>query len=96
MNVTPTSGEPTDFLTCDVTRRIMSLLSQRAGPWLAGVQVQFENGTAKLSGAVRSYHERQLCITCCQHVPGVHRVVDELQVDYPTPVLISTEKSVDV
>ena len=93
MNVTPGPTVQSDSLSEGVTRRIINLLSQRGGPWLASVKVGFQSGTATLSGAVRSYHERQLCIACCQHTPGVYRVVDELEVDYPASAVISNVKS---
>ncbi len=93
MSTTPTQAGPSNSLTADVTRRIVNLLWQRGGPWLATVDVRFDRGTATLSGTVRSFHERQLCIDCCRHVPGVHRVVDELKVDYATAVVIASAES---
>ena len=93
MSTIPTPAEPSNSLTADVTRRIVNLLWQRGGPWLATVDVRFDRGTATLSGKIRSFHERQLCIVCCQHVPGVHQVVDELKVDYATAVVIASAES---
>lgn len=78
--------QPPDELDPDVTGRIRSLLWQRGGPWLANVDVRFHLGTATLSGTVRSEHERYLCIACCEHVPGVQKVVDELKVQYVSSV----------
>ena len=57
---------------------------------MAEVDVRFDRGTATLSGTVRSFHERQLCFVCCRHVPGVHRVVDELKVEYAKAVVIAS------
>jgi hypothetical protein len=71
----------------------MNLLWQRGGPWLAEVDVRFDRGIATLSGTVRSFHERQLCFVCCRHVPGVHRVVDELKVEYATAVVTASAET---
>jgi osmotically-inducible protein OsmY len=40
-----------------------------------------QQSTVTLSGTVASVHERQLCISCCQHVAGVTRIVDNLTVE---------------
>ncbi len=93
MSTTRTPAGPSNSLTTDVTRRIVNLLWQRGGPWLAEVDVRFDRGTATLSGTVRSFHERQLCIVCCRYVPGVYRVVDELKVEYATAVGIASAES---
>ena len=93
MSTTHTPAGPSNSFTTDVTRRIVNLLWQRGGPWLANVDVRFHRGTATLFGTVRSFHEQQLCIVCCRHVPGVHRVVDELKVDYATAVVIASAES---
>ena len=85
MGTTRTPAGPPSSLTADVPRRILNLLWQRGGPWLAEVDVQFDRGVATLSGTVRSFHERQLCFLCCRHVPGVYQVVDKLRVEYAKP-----------
>ena len=96
MNAIPAAANQFDSSPEDVTRRIMSLLSQRGGPFFCNITVRFKSGTATVSGRVRSFYERQLGIVCCQHVPGVHRVVDLLQVDYPSSEVISSEKRVGI
>ncbi len=93
MSTTRTPAGPSNSLTADVTRRIVNLLWQRGGPWLATVDVRFDRGTATLSGTVRSFYERQICLVCCRHVPGVHRVVDELKVDYAESAVIASAES---
>ena len=93
MRTTRTPAGPSSSLAADVTSRIMNLLWQRGGPWLAEVDVRFDRGIVTLSGTVRSFHERQLCFVCCRHVPGVHRVVDELKVDSATAVVIASAES---
>ena len=94
MSLSHPSIGPPDSLNAEVASRIVNLLWQRGGPWLAKVDVRFHGGTATLSGKVRTFYERQLCTACCRRVPGVQRVVDELQVDYATATVIGTIKSV--
>ena len=93
MNVIPIPSLQVDSVTEEVTKRIEALLWQCGGPCFAKVDTQFKHGTATLSGTVRSFHERQLCIACCQHVPGVHHVIDHLIVDYPKPIVLSSAES---
>lgn len=90
MNATYSQFLSSDALDADVASRIVNLLWQRGGPWLADIDVQFHLGTATLSGTVRTYHERQLCTSCCRHVPGVRRVMDELRVEYTSPAPLQT------
>lgn len=47
-------------------------------------------GTVTLQGTVSSFDERQLCLACAEHVPGVLRVVDELKVEVPVRAVRTT------
>ena len=85
----PTTDDRADLTTEEVKRRILNLLWQRGGPWLANVDVDFDGATATLVGTVRTFYERQLCFVCCRHVPGVRRVIDQLKVEYSTAAPIS-------
>jgi osmotically-inducible protein OsmY len=38
-----------------------------------------------LQGSIPSFHERQLAVALCNHVPGVRHVVDQLVVPEPSP-----------
>lgn len=44
-----------------------------------------------LDGSVPSFHERQLAVAICQHVAGVHRVIDRLIVPESHVIQGSTE-----
>ena len=44
-----------------------------------------------LQGCVHSFHERQLAVAYCQHVAGVHRIVDRLIV----PEALTVERPAD-
>ena len=57
------------------------------GPWVA-----VENGTVTVRGTVASFYERQVCVSCCQHVPGVFGLLDEIKVDSPVSKPSATER----
>ncbi len=73
--------EPIDKSSLEIKRRITNLLSQRGVSSLRRLNIEVANGTATLRGTVASFYERQLCLSCCQHVPGVFKLVDEIEVD---------------
>jgi len=75
--------QSTDDAGWDVKRRITNLLCQRGMRTLRRVDIEFERGTVTLRGTVGSYYERQLCLACSQHVPGVYKLVDEIKVEWP-------------
>jgi osmotically-inducible protein OsmY len=63
----------------DLKRRIDIFLMQKgivAGPRLT---IDVTEETVTFHGTVDSFYKRQLCLAC-QHIPGVHRVVDDLKV----------------
>ena len=68
----------------DLKRRVRNFLLQRGTAALRSIDVEADNGTVVLRGKVPSYYARQLCLSCCQHVAGVVRVVDEVKVEWPT------------
>ena len=63
----------------DLKRRIGIFLSQKGISPGQRLSVDVTNDTVTFRGTVDSYYERQLCLAC-QHVPGVRRVVDDLEV----------------
>jgi osmotically-inducible protein OsmY len=75
--------EPIDACSWDIKRRITNLLFQRGRSSLAQLAIEVDNGTVTVRGTVRSFYERQVCLSCCQHVPGVFRLVDEIKVQWP-------------
>jgi hypothetical protein len=74
---------PTHFVEGDATggyelnQRIMACLRERI-PDLKGIHVAVFGNTAVLRGEVRTPEERQLCLDCCRHVPGVIKIVNDL------------------
>lgn len=75
--------EPIDKSSSEIKRRITNLLCQRGVSSLRRLDIEVESGTATVRGTVASFYERQVCLSCCQHVPGVFRLVDEIKVDLP-------------
>ncbi len=75
--------EPIDNNSGEIKRRIINLLCQRGVSSVQRLDIELENGTATVRGNVASFYERQICLSCCQHVPGVFRLVDEIKVDLP-------------
>ena len=69
-----------DRMDQDLRRRIVTFLWQRRVPSVQDIAVEVTNGTVILQGKVGSFYERQLCLNCCQHVAGVLKIIDELQV----------------
>jgi len=63
----------------DLQWRIAACLRERI-PDFPGIHIAACGSTALLRGDVRTSAEKQLCLDCCRHVPGVMRVVDELTV----------------
>ena len=75
--------DPVDLGGGDIKRRITNLLWQRGGSLLLRrFDIEVDNGTVTVRGTVPSFYQRQVCLSCCQHVPGVFRVVDELKVEW--------------
>jgi hypothetical protein len=66
----------------DLERRTRIFLDRQNVPAVRRVTVSASQGAVKLRGRVGSFHERQLCVNCCQHVAGVMRVIDEIEVEY--------------
>lgn len=65
----------------DVERRVINYLSRQHFPGLRSVEVESSQGVVTIRGRVKSFHERQLCINCCQRVAGVVQFNDEIQVE---------------
>jgi osmotically-inducible protein OsmY len=63
----------------DLAQRVQQFLVSRRRE-LRGVSVDAECGNVRLSGAVASYHLKQLAYMLARHVHGVLGVLDELRV----------------
>lgn len=64
----------------DLERRVRIYLSSRFHPALSRLSVAVQRGCVTLTGTVHSYYERQLAVSTCKRVAGVHAVVDDIVV----------------
>ena len=64
----------------DLTRRVKGFLGRQHFASLRSIEVDSSLGVVTLSGRVNSFHERQLCINCCQRVAGVVGLNDRIEV----------------
>ena len=75
--------EPVDKSSWEIKRRITNMLCRRGVSSLRRLDIDVADGTVTLRGIVRSFYERQLCLVCAQHVPGVFNLVDDIKVEVP-------------
>jgi osmotically-inducible protein OsmY len=81
MEILNTAVESVD---ADLERRIRIFLAQKNVSALQRIAVSASKGTVRVRGRVHSFYEKQLCLNCCQHVAGVIRVIDEIEVEAAT------------
>lgn len=68
----------------DLAERV-SLFLQMKRPEIANLLVSAVDGEIRLRGSVGSYDLRQLAISVAQHVAGVLRVIDRIEVQEHLP-----------
>jgi osmotically-inducible protein OsmY len=78
MEILDTAVETVD---ADLEGRIRIFLAQKNVSALQRIAVSASEGTVRVRGRVHSFYEKQLCLNCCQHVAGVIRVIDEIEVE---------------
>lgn len=64
----------------DLERRVMNYLHGRQVSAMRRISIQANNGTVTLRGAVPSFYQKQLCISCSRRVAGVINLVDHIEV----------------
>lgn len=62
-----------------IAQMVLRAIRQRVA-WPAGLSVIAEQSIVTLRGCTRSFYEKQLMLHAAQRVPGVNRIVDEVQV----------------
>ena len=67
----------------DLKRRVTIFLAQQGVNSVHHLNIEVNGGTVIVHGLVSSFYERQLCISCCQHVAGVVTFIDDLTVVLP-------------
>lgn len=66
----------------ELQQRVVACLQERHVPGLRRIDVAADRGTVTLSGHVRSFYEKQLCQSFTRFVPGVVKLVDNVEVVY--------------
>jgi len=66
----------------DLIKRVRGFLTRQHLPSLRSIEVDAAAGVVTISGRVKSFYERQLCIHCCQRVAGVVKLNDRVEVDH--------------
>jgi hypothetical protein len=64
----------------DLRTRVVNFLGRQHFPRLRSLQVDARLGVVTITGEVKTFHERQLCINCCRRVAGVLRLDDRVEV----------------
>jgi osmotically-inducible protein OsmY len=73
-------GEAISLSDRDLERRVKGFLARQHFASLRSIEVNSQSGVVTISGRVSSFHERQLCINCCQRVAGVLGFSDKIEV----------------
>jgi osmotically-inducible protein OsmY len=80
----PAAGSPPSDSNAELAKRIEFELYRTNAFNTQTMQIRAENGTATLSGTVRSHAEQLLAERVAQAVPGVKKVVNDLKVTAAT------------
>ena len=62
----------------DLCGRVQQFMALQHYPSLRKLNVTVSGDTVFLEGCIPSFHERQMAVTFCKRVAGVHNVVDRL------------------
>ncbi len=69
-----------EFPDDDLRIRVESFLKSRHFPAFEQLEVKVVDGEVTISGALRSYYEKQVAISSCQRVAGVLALIDNVDV----------------
>lgn len=75
----------TDEVSAELRDRVKQFLASQHYVSFRKLEVTTMGDRVVLQGSIPSFHERQLAVTLCNHVPGVRQVVDQLVVPEPLP-----------
>lgn len=64
----------------DLRSRVESFLKSRHFPAFGQLNVTVRDGAVTLSGALRSFYEKQVAMSSCQRVAGVLTLIDNVHV----------------
>ncbi|MDZ4779708.1 MAG: BON domain-containing protein [Planctomycetia bacterium] len=81
--INPPRLAPTSEFDRDLQCRVRAFLAGRHYQALRRLRIEVKDGTVVLSGALPTFHQRQIALECARHVAGVLRVIDRLDVSDP-------------
>ena len=67
-------------IDANLARRVVAYLFSRHVAELRHLNVEAICGIVTLRGRVSTFHQKQLCLNCCQRVAGVVRIDDQISV----------------
>ena len=67
----------------ELRSRVQSYLFGQHVSDLRHLDVEARRGVVTLRGQVHTFHQKQLCLNCCQRVAGVLEIDDRIEVDSP-------------
>ncbi len=67
----------------DLRRRVTSYLFGQHVSDLRHLDVDARRGVVTLRGRVHTFHQKQICLNCCQRVAGVVGINDQIEVNDP-------------
>ena len=65
----------------ELRSRVVSYLFGQHVSDLRHLDVEARRGVVTLRGQVHTFHQKQLCLNCCQRVAGVLEIDDQIEVD---------------
>jgi osmotically-inducible protein OsmY len=69
----------------DLRMRVVNYLFGQHVSELRHLDVEARRGVVTLRGRVHTFHQKQLCLNCCQRVAGVLQIDDQIEVASPLP-----------
>ncbi len=64
----------------DLQQRVINYLFGQHVSDLRYLGVEARRGVVTLRGQVHTFHQKQLCLNCCQRVAGVQQIDDQIEV----------------
>ena len=76
----PTNSKTADR---DLQQRVTNYLFGQHVSDLRHLDVEARRGVVTLRGQVHTFHQKQICLNCCQRVAGVQHIDDQIEVSSP-------------
>jgi osmotically-inducible protein OsmY len=73
-------ASPADFGDDDLQRRTIAYLASRGFHSFRALRVSAEAGVIRITGRLKTWHEKQVARESCRRVAGVRQVVDAIEI----------------